>query len=367
MPHRPAAPDWRTWLILVIIAGFLLIVYNRPRPGLPPPLPRAPGPTAGVPVPLPVPDDAGYLFCTWNVENFYDDHDDPRNNDEDEDWFGRNPRIVAAKVRMLADALLLQNGGRGPDILAMVEVENRRAVELLRDQLNGRLSTADQYQTIVQRDNLTGRRFGPAILSRLPARDGLTRTFGGRRILESHLVADGVPLVILVSHWTSRLRGGNEDKREAYAEVIYRAFLDLRRADPAVDCLISGDFNDGPDDPSVRIGLRTTANPDDVRAADPKPRLLDLMAGRDPGSFGTYYYRSRWEVLDHVIATPGLLDDRGWSILPATLRVAHPPELRAGRAGAPWRFGNPADTKPRGPSDHFAINVRLRVATPTTD
>lgn len=363
MPDRSPAPDRRAWLILAIILAVTIVVFFRTRPGPPPPLPRAPSPEARTRARGPARAAHEYLFCTWNVENFFDDQDDPNNHDEDEDWFGRNPAIVRWKVGLLANALLLQNEGRGPDILAMVEVESRRAVELLRDALNDRLAAEDRYATIVQRDNRTGRRFGPAILTRLPARDDRTRTFGIRRILEAHLEADGYPLVVLASHWTSRLRGGNADKRAAYAEAVYGAFLELRRADPAVDCLIAGDFNDEPDDPSVRDGLRTTPDPALVRVGDPRPRLLDLMAGRDPKASGTYYMRGRWEILDHIIASPGLLDDRGWTILPATLRVANPPELRSGRSLAPWRFGNPADTKPRGPSDHFAVTVRLRIAT----
>ena len=98
----------------------------------------------------------GYLFCTWNVENLFDDQDDPRNHDEDEDWFGQNPEAVREKVGLLAEALLRQNGGRGPDILAVVEVENRRAAELLRDALNDRLPTELRYDGLVFRYNGRG-------------------------------------------------------------------------------------------------------------------------------------------------------------------------------------------------------------------
>src|SRR3954463_175655 len=75
--------------------------------------------------PKPPPSAEGYLFSTWNVENLFDDQDDPRNHDDEEDWFGRNPEAVHQKVALLTRALLAQNGGRGPDILALVEVENR--------------------------------------------------------------------------------------------------------------------------------------------------------------------------------------------------------------------------------------------------
>lgn len=344
---------------LIVLVLVLLWILEPQRPVILPPQ---------GPEPLPGPQVArapeGYLFCTWNVENFFDDRDDPRNHDEDEDWFGRDPRAVRQKVGVLADALLRQNQGRGPDILAMVEVESQRAVELLRDALNDRLSDDAAYRTIVFRANNTGRRFAPAILTRLAARDRRTRDprdFGNRRILEAHLEAEGAPLVVLASHWTSRVTDKTGAKRVAYADTVYNAFLNLIRTDPSADVLLSGDFNDTPEDPAVRIHLRASGDPAAVRLDDARPRLFGLMIGKDPGAEGTYYYHGRWQVLDHILASPGLLDQTGWRILPETVRTEHPPGLRAGRTRAPFRFGGPKTQNPRGPSDHFAVTVRLKV------
>ncbi len=306
--------------------------------------------------------EEGYLFCTWNVENLFDDEDDPHNHDEDEDWFARHPELVEEKLRLLADALLRQNGGRGPDILAIVEVENRRAVELLREALNARLPSEWHYNGLIHRDNHTGRRIEPAVLTRLRIHDDLTRTFGIRRILEAHMEAAGAPLVVLASHWTSRLRGDTESKREAYADVLYERVGELVRDDRAADVLLSGDYNDEPDDPSLRDHLHATGDPAQTREGEEPLRLFDLTERVDPSTRGTYCQAGRWEILDHIVATPGLLDPSGWLILPETLHTENAPELRFGRDRRPWRFGGPRNTNPRGPSDHFALTVRLRVA-----
>ena len=123
-----------------------------------------------------------YSFCCWNAENLFDDVDDPDDRDADENWFGRNPAIVAQKMANLAKALLLQAGGRGPDILALVEVENRHAAAMLQKALNDRL-VEDQrppelaYTTLIFRENKTGRRIAPAILSRLPGEVDESITF----------------------------------------------------------------------------------------------------------------------------------------------------------------------------------------------
>ena len=50
-----------------------------------------------------------YLFCTWNVENFYDDQDDPKANDEMENWYGQNPAMFQLKISRLADVLTKMN------------------------------------------------------------------------------------------------------------------------------------------------------------------------------------------------------------------------------------------------------------------
>ncbi len=324
------------------------------------------GPGNPVPFPAPRPGAEGYLFCTWNAENLFDDRDDPGNHDADEDWFAAHPEVVREKVEHLARALRLHNGGRGPDILVVVEVESRRAVELLRDALNQGLAAADRYSTLIHRDNRTGRRIEPALLSRLPGRDDLTRTFQGDRTLEVHLVGPGnAPLVILASHWTSRVRGGTDERRVWYADRLYRAVLDLTRSNPETDLLIAGDFNDQPGDASLVDHLHAIADVerviDSARSSGPL-LLLDLTSRLDPRrGEGTYFYSGHWQVYDHIVAAPGLLDPSGWRILPETLGVENGAPLRVGRDGRPWRFGGPGAANPRGYSDHFAVTVRLSV------
>ncbi len=227
---RPVAnrrPSWlsirlirgrRTWLVRTALAGLVIAL------GLWLFFPRE---TLRLPAGLDLwsrTSAEGYLFCTWNLENLFDDADDPSNHDEEEDWFGRHPEAVREKLDRLVSALRLQNGGRGPDILAVVEVENRRAARLLFDALNRGAAPADRYTTLIHRDNRSGRRIEPAVLSRLPGRDDLTRSFPIERILEAHLTGpEGVPLVVLVSHWTSRTRSGTEARRALYGDLLYRS------------------------------------------------------------------------------------------------------------------------------------------------
>ncbi len=308
--------------------------------------------------PAPPPADGGYLLCSWNVENLFDDVDDPDDRETLENWFGRNPAMVHEKLDRLCKALLLQAGGRGPDILVVVEVENRRAATLLQEALNSRLPAHLAYTSLVFRENRTGRHIAPAILSRIPGRVDATLTFPPtQRILAARLVAEGRPLTILASHWTSRLTDKVGTKRAAYADSLARA---VRELGPSTDILLCGDFNDEPDDLSVRRNLHASGDLALVGADDPAPPLLNLMAGKDPDRFGTYRYKGHWRMFDQIVVSPGLLDPSGWEVLPETVRAENRAEFRAGRDGHPWRFGNERGDDARGFSDHFAVTVRLR-------
>ena len=104
---------------------------------------------------------------------------------------------------------------------------------------------------------------------------------------------------------------------------------------------------------AVHIALRAVGDPGQVRIGDRRPYLLDLMAGRDPRQDGTYRYGSRWLIFDHIVVSPGLLDEAGWRVRPEALQVIR------GTGRAPLRFGNERNPNPRGPSDHFAVVADL--------
>jgi endonuclease/exonuclease/phosphatase family metal-dependent hydrolase len=301
------------------------------------------------------------LFCTWNVENFYDDRDDPAINDLDENLFAADPDLVARKIDLLSATLAAQNDGRGPDVVVLVEVESRRCLQLLAAALNRRIRQTDPYHYICFREHHLDRGLAPAIISRfqLETDSRLQDSFGERRIVAARIVADDRPLTILACHWTSRITDKTGKKREAYADVIYRSVTKLIDNDPAADILIAGDFNDEPRNPSVRVHLHASGDRERVVAGDPRPTLYDLSYRINNRVIGTYHYGGRWETLDHIVVSPGMLDRDGWSVDTESFEVIAPAANRKGRAGTPKRFGSPRDTHPRGPSDHFPLSVRL--------
>lgn len=312
-----------------------------------------------------------YLFCSWNVENFYDDQDDAKNSDDLEDWFGNNPAMFQKKVQQLANGLLMMNDGIGPDIVALVEVESKRCFEALRDALNEKLNAdgkADKkYETIMFVGDNTGRRFAPGILTRLPAIADRTRKLGKRgngRILEGHLDVNGHELVVISAHWTSRVtdKDGDGDRRMSYAQDCYGRVRAILNDSPDTDVIVCGDFNDEFTDKSLQDGLHVSASADTVRESLNEPKLLALLAQWKGDPKGTIYGKGKWSIFDHICVTRGLLDDQGWKVVPDTASIFAPKEFRTGKAGLPFRFGEAKTPGERGYADHFPVVVRLSVA-----
>jgi endonuclease/exonuclease/phosphatase family metal-dependent hydrolase len=307
-----------------------------------------------------------YQFCFWNVENLFDDHADTRPNEADkkyDEWFAADAGALKLKLAHLSDALLHMNDGRGPDIIALAEVENERAATLITGALNARIADRSQhYESILFKDPAGGRHIATTIITRLPVRGDKTRLLGRRlRILEGHLSVNGHDLVIVASHWTSRVSDKTGEGREKYADQIYGAYKAMHISNPKVDFLVCGDFNDPPDAPSVRKHLHATGNRDEVlRSTRDAPLLYNVMDDKDPVRFGTHYYHGML-IFDQIAISPGMMDDQGWTCRTDTVQTINSLVRPGDKAKRPWAFGNQKEKHERGYSDHFPVTVRLKV------
>lgn len=345
MSRKKTPSLWAVLVVVLITAGFTAV--------------------RGCGTPTPVTTGEGeYLFCFWNVENLFDDRDGGYSHEPDKSydaWFSKNPAVLREKLDNLSSALMAMNGGRGPDILAAVEVENERAAELLKDAMNKRIEDKPdlQYTTVLMQEVKVGRNIAPVVIARIPAIADRTRSLDRRRrILETHLIAQGSELVLMPSHWTSRVSDEEGGGREKYADLIYGRYRAMFKSNPDVDLLVCGDFNDTPDDTSVKVNLHAVGDAEAVRKADGE-LLFNLLAGRNPEEFASHKYGSKWFAFDQIVVSPGMLDRKGWSCDPESLTVVR--EGLTDKKGRPFPFGNERDGGPRGFSDHLPVTVRLRV------
>jgi endonuclease/exonuclease/phosphatase family metal-dependent hydrolase len=379
---------WRVKVFVVVVVCIalltwylLFVVFAKPNPNQTP----GPGPGPGPgPNPQTVPaGDPGtreeFLFCWWNLENFFDNKVDGWGHEPDkeyDEWFGTHPDMVELKVKNLTSALLKLNNGIGPDILAVAEVEDSRSTEmpgalvLLRDGLNAGIKDPElHYRNVLWKHMPGGRSIITAILTRLPVDASQTRVLHrSDRTLEGVIRVRDKDLRVIASHWTSRLTDKTGDKRAGYAERIYKHFLSLAKEDANVPLIIAGDFNDGPEEPSVTKHLHAIDDKEKVRAGGDEPYLLELMRNPKFGNQGTIASGARMDIFDHIIATPGLLkpDAKGWSLDPDSISIVTDGTSYKKRGSNstllfPLRFNSPSYQGERGCSDHLPVTVTLRL------
>ncbi len=309
---------------------------------------------------------AEYFFAFWNVENLFDDVNDGRMKRGDETYdpyFGDNPEALKQKLDNLATVIARMNGGKGPDILCCAEVESPRAAELLVNAVNVKLPDQSlHYKTILFEEVGGGRDIGTPIITRLPVEEKRGKLIGRKmRILEGRVVVNGHELVVVASHWSSRISDKTGATRSKYADQIYGRFLSMYKSNPKVDFLVCGDFNDDPTDDSVAKNLHATADLAEAKKGGEMPSLYNCLASKHADDAGTMYYR-KWHLFDHICVSPGMLDGSGWSVVPDSGAIV---AEMADNRGRPLRFGGPKDKTAlsrRGAADHFAVTVRLRVA-----
>src|ERR1043166_1115871 len=59
-----------------------------------------------------------FVFCHWNVENFFDDKNDGRNGKGEKEYdalYANRPELLKQKLAKLPEAILNINGGKGPE------------------------------------------------------------------------------------------------------------------------------------------------------------------------------------------------------------------------------------------------------------
>ncbi len=350
---------FRPWLAAVAALGLLAACRDEPPPAAPPPV----------------------TVMTFNVENLFDNRDDPGKDDhtylpleakqsgahrekcaaiEVERWRDQclhwdwSDALVERKLEVVAAAILQVNDGRGPDIVALQEVENLRILERLRSEY---LEAADYREPVLIEGN-DSRGIDVAFLSRLPLagvpglheiRFGdamLEREGDTRGILEATFeLPDGSLLTGFAVHFPAPYHP-TEMRFAAYERLNeLKAALPPDRA-----VFAAGDFN-------------TTSAED--REQDLLGRLVrpgwtvahELGCGTD--CRGTSYYArdGSWSFLDMILWSPA---KRGagatWGIRSGSVRLANSGPGQRREDATPARFEAQTGS---GVSDHWPLVVTL--------
>lgn len=297
----------------------------------------------------------------WNLENhFHPDNDSLTNDDEftpeGERFWGFN-RYWSKNAR-LWKTIVSAGSPEPPEIIALVEVENRQVIN---DLFIYSPPGIYEYE-VIHEDSDDWRGIDVALLFD-PEKLKLENShfikidldsIGGnptRDILYARFTAADDTIDVFVNHWPSKYGGaGITDKfRKHAALTLLRAIDSIRLKKPDSKLLVLGDFNDIPGSTSLEMLL-----------SDPFIIRLELSSEK---AGGTIKYQGRWENIDHIIVSQNLLNtNSGFKVIQTMIyspEFLFEPDLLYG-GNKPFRTWNGYKFQ-EGFSDHLPIILKVEI------
>lgn len=326
----------------------------------------------------------------YNVENLYDTDDNPQTDDGEflpdgnRHWTsGRYYR----KLQQIAKAITAAGEWSTPALIGLCEVENDSVLTRLirhtplRKQdyryciTHGSDPRGINIALLYQRDQFRyiGHAEHPIHFSRHTHKQS-------RNILHVYgEVATGDRLDIFVCHFPSRYGGEKESEADRFdAARTLRTLCDsLHSLRPNPLILIMGDFNDTPDDISIRKILHAQPFPiscptiSNFPGREPKTdadslHLYNLSSAGPTDPAGSHKYQGEWSRLDQIILSSALTDTTAaMHYIPGSARIFSPPFLLT--KDKTWRGQRPFRTYygfkyEGGYSDHLPLIADFRLS-----
>jgi len=299
----------------------------------------------------------------WNVENLFDLENDPNTND-DEFALGGKKNVTAEiynlKLKNMAEVI----NELDADILGLCEIENRFVLEELNDAVNRNYS-------IIHYDSPDNRGIDVALLFDAekviinhsePVLVTLPTGRPTRDILYVNANFGNSNLHLFVNHWPSKYGGAEKSipLRAAAGKTLRKEVESILSQDPNAEIVIMGDLNDEPIDPSVTIHLGANMEIDLV--GNGETILWNVMEPWHRNPHGsTYKYGGKDMVYDHLIVSPGMVDENGLKLIENSVGVFDGEKYRqhGGKYDSyPFRFwaGN---RLLGGYSDHMPVYLKI--------
>ncbi len=259
-------------------------------------------------------------IVSYNVENLFDTIDDPNKDDNEflpgtkSDW---NSDKYQKKIKNLAQVISSINKYELPELVGLVEIENENVVQ---DLINSSFLSAGNYG-IVHHESPDERGIDVALIYRKDQfqvveeqainvfYDFEPKTTTRDILYVKGKLKNGEILYVFVNHWSSR-RDGEEtsEPKRLYTAALLREKVDvIIKKDKKAKIIIMGDFNDEPSNKSLNEVLmaKNHQNPQN------KGQLYNLMFDKHLLGYGTYYYKTAWNMLDNLIVSSSLLNSPG--------------------------------------------------------
>jgi len=321
---------------------------------------------------------------SYNVENLFDNVDNGTEYKEYDPGRGKwNSELFYKKLASIS-RVIKASSKKGPDIIALQEVENKNTLNKL---VEGYLKNMNyNYIVIVPKSRLAA---NVGIISRYPVKQvhsyyvSSWGEYPVRNILEADISVNGRLLYLFDNHWKSKSGGKavTEISRREAARVLIKRLKEIHTVNPNADIVVCGDFNDDIDEyitagkkyetafiPAAetvpeeyfKSSIFLSGIPEKLFVSsriilyDPWYELIRRLNGKDVGS---YVYRRKWETPDHILLSYGLFDNKGLTYEPGNFRVMKNSFLLSPDTGYPkrWSFVKSRE----GYSDHLPLIIVL--------
>ncbi len=261
-------------------------------------------------------DEVRIVF--YNVENYFDPVDDSLKKDEEftpkgtRYWSWRKYNQKTAKIYKAITAF---SQWKKPDIISLCEIENRYVLNHL---LNRTPFGESNYKIVhKESDDFRGIDVGlfynpetiwPLDEQFLKVRFENKPNKHTRDILYfKALLKNKDTLHVFVNHWPSKYGGAvaTIPYRARAAKTLKHTTDSILNVNPNANIVITGDFNDTPDDESIKEHL--DALPPDMKN---EAYLVNLSAALDRGKYtGTHRYQGQWSMIDQFIVSPAMVKE----------------------------------------------------------
>jgi len=257
-----------------------------------------------------------YRFAFYNVENLFDTVDDPVKRDEEFTPTGKK-KWTAERYQTKLDQIAQVIGDMNyPAVVGFCEVEN---ATVLNDLVQKTKLKEYNYKYVHHESpDFRGIDNGLIYIDGIfdVTKSDITRIDFPKEIVEDYTTRDilhveGVfrqkdTMHFFINHWPSR-RGGlkeSQPKRVYVATQLRKNTNKIFAANPNAKIVITGDFNDEPDNDSVISVLDAKPTGDKME----NNKLYNCSAKLDSEGKGTYNYRGNWNMLDQFIASGSLVN-----------------------------------------------------------
>jgi len=252
----------------------------------------------------------------YNVENLYDTFDDSLTDDSefqpegDRHW---TPFKMQDKIKNIAKVITAVGGWDPPEIIGMCEIENRYVLE----QLTDFSPIADFGYKIIHYDSPDGRGIDVALLYlekkfKPIHQQKIEISFPGsnERKTRDILYVKGLAnnqdtLHVFINHWPSRLGGQleSESKRLFVASVLKAKTDSIFKSNPCSNIIITGDFNDEPENKSLNDVLEAKREYADIK----ENNLYNISFSLQEKGLGSHKFQGTWGMLDQFVVSGCLL------------------------------------------------------------